>query len=469
MVVAALSYTTEDWLMRFRNRAHAGQELAARLTDFRAEAPIIVALPRGGVPVAHEVARALDAPLDVLIARKLGAPGHPELAIGAIAQGGGFYLNTELVARLGVTEAYLEQIARDELAEMDRRVAAYRGDRPPLNVHGATAIIVDDGLATGATMLAAVRSLRKQEPRSIVVAVPVCSPDTAASVRPEVDHVVCAISPREFRAVGIWYERFDQTSDDEVIELLQHTEHTRERERDEQSPPRPSEEQRVVTLPIGPARLEGNLHVPRAARGIVVFAHGSGSSRHSPRNRFVATKLREAGFATLLLDLMTPEEEHEDRITTELRFDIDLLASRLVSATDWLGRDPVTQNLPIGYFGASTGAAAALVAAANRPEQVAEVVSRGGRPDLAESALGAVRAPALFIVGGDDEPVIRLSLAAMSQMAVRTKLEIIPHATHLFEESGALSQVASLAMAWFTQHVGPQNARSRDALSRVSA
>jgi putative phosphoribosyl transferase len=213
--------------MRFRDRAHAGQLLATRLVEFRTRAPIIVALPRGGVPVAYEVARALDAPLDVLIARKLGAPGHPELAIGAIAQGGGFYLNPELVARFAVTEAYLENVARSELAEIERRIAAYRGDRPPLSARAKTAIVVDDGLATGATMLAAVRSLRRQEPRALVVAVPVCARDTAATLRREVDHVVCTTAPKKFRAVGMWYDEFDQTSDDEVIGLL----HCAERER----------------------------------------------------------------------------------------------------------------------------------------------------------------------------------------------------------------------------------------------
>jgi putative phosphoribosyl transferase len=210
--------------MRFRDRAHAGQELAAKLGAVCAEAPVVVALPRGGVPVAEPIARALHAPLDVLIARKLGAPGQPELAIGAIAQGGGFYLNLALVARLGVTDVYLEQITRAELVEMERRVALYRGHRPALNVKGEDAIIVDDGLATGATMLAAVRSLRKQEPRSITVAVPVSSPDIAQSIRSEVERVVCAISPPRFRAVGSWYKTFGQTSDHEVIDVLQRSE-----------------------------------------------------------------------------------------------------------------------------------------------------------------------------------------------------------------------------------------------------
>jgi putative phosphoribosyl transferase len=206
--------------MRFQDRTDAGQRLATELAGRNLEAPVVVALPRGGVPVAYEIARALAAPLDVLVARKLGAPGHPELAIGAIAEGGGFYLNLQLATQLGVTESYVQEVARAERSEMERRSVAYRDSKPPLDVHDRTTIIVDDGLATGATMIAAVRSLRKREPRATVVAVPVCAPDTEALIRSEVVDVVCAMAPRNFRAVGVWYEEFHQTSDDEVIELL---------------------------------------------------------------------------------------------------------------------------------------------------------------------------------------------------------------------------------------------------------
>jgi putative phosphoribosyl transferase len=212
-------------------------------------------------------------------------------------------------------------------------------------------------------------------------------------------------------------------------------------------------EQGVVTIPIGHTQLEGNLHLPPDAAGIVLFAHGTGSSRHSPRNQFVAGQLNDAGLATLLLDLLTPEEEHEDRVTTTLRFDIDRLASRLVSATDWLERDHRTRALAVGYFGASTGAGAALVAAANRSGRVAAVVSRGGRPDLADAALKHVLAPTLLIVGGDDETVIRLNRAAMARMRAHVELETISGATHLFEEPGALDVVGQLAARWFRHYL----------------
>jgi putative phosphoribosyl transferase len=199
--------------------------------------------------------------------------------------------------------------------------------------------------------------------------------------------------------------------------------------------------------------LEGDLTLPAGARGMVVFAHGSGSSRHSPRNRRVAAFLQQAGFATLLFDLLTADEEAVDVHTAHLRFDIGLLAGRLVGALDWLDRQNETRGLAVGCFGASTGAAAALVAAAERPEVVRAVVSRGGRPDLAAGALGRVRAPTLLIVGGADRPVIGLNERAMEQLNVEKQLVLVPGATHLFEEPGTLDEVARLAADWFRRHL----------------
>jgi pimeloyl-ACP methyl ester carboxylesterase len=212
-------------------------------------------------------------------------------------------------------------------------------------------------------------------------------------------------------------------------------------------------EEQLVRVPAGPVWLEGNLSLPEQPRAVVLFAHGSGSSRHSPRNRYVARVLNEAKLATLLIDLLTLDEEVIDAHTAQLRFDIGLLAERLVDATDWLTQFPDTKQLPIGYFGASTGAAAALVAAAVRPDEVNAVVSRGGRPDLAGAALIHVQAPTLLIVGGDDVQVIQLNREALSQLRCEKQLAIVPGATHLFEESGALDEVARLACDWFQRHV----------------
>ena len=218
------------------------------------------------------------------------------------------------------------------------------------------------------------------------------------------------------------------------------------------------ENERPIRLVVDGAPLEGNLVIPKKARGIVIFAHGSGSSRGSPRNRFVAGVLQEAGLATLLFDLLTPQEDKIDSISGHLRFDIDFLARRLSGAIDWVSRGKDTQSLAIGCFGASTGAAAALVAAAGRPQAVKAVVSRGGRPDLAASYLQGVKAPVLLIVGSLDSQVIELNRQALDKLTSVKELAIVPGATHLFEEQGALPQVADLAAAWFVKYLGSSKA-----------
>jgi putative phosphoribosyl transferase len=216
-----------------------------------------------------------------------------------------------------------------------------------------------------------------------------------------------------------------------------------------------------VQIQAGRAVLSGNLTIPENAIALVLFVHGSGSSRHSPRNQFVARTLKDAGLATLLFDLLTPEEEAIDMHTRELRFNIGLLAERLVDATRWAKQQERTRDLRLGYFGSSTGAAAALVAAAEIPKDVGAVVSRGGRPDLAGDALPRVQAPTLLIVGGNDEIVIELNEMARDQMRCEVKLEIVPGATHLFEEPGALEKVARLASEWFVKHLGGGSANRR--------
>jgi putative phosphoribosyl transferase len=207
-----------------------------------------------------------------------------------------------------------------------------------------------------------------------------------------------------------------------------------------------------VRIPVGPATLDGDLTILDSAMALVIFVHGSGSSRHSPRNQFVARRLNDAKLATLLFDLLTPDEELVDMRTAELRFDIGLLAERLVHATNWAKRQKQTRDLPFGYFGSSTGGGAALVAAAELPDCINAVVSRGGRPDLAGEALPKVKAPTLLIVGGRDEVVIELNEKARAQMRCEVKLEIVPGATHLFEEPAALEQVAKLTSDWFLLH-----------------
>ena len=401
----------------------------------------MIALPRGGVPVAVEVARALEAPLDILAVRKLGAPGNPEFGVGAITEDGTAVLDTEVARRVGMTERLLDTAVEREVHELRRRVAAYRDGRPPVDVRGRTVIVVDDGLATGLTDLAAVRALRARGAGRIVVAVPVGARESVARVGQEADEIVCLSIPRDLVGIGRWYRDFSPVGDAEVLALLGAAEQPSARQ------VKPSAREQHVT--VDGVELAGDLAVPPQPRGLVIFAHGSGSSRLSPRNRAVAAALNDAGFATLLFDLLTAEEAAR----RELVFHIPLLARRLELVTRWALEQPETRALPIGYFGASTGAAAALRAAAAAGDVVSAVVSRGGRPDLAADRLAHVRAPALLVVGGRDPQVLDLNRRAAAMLRCPHRVVVVEGAGHLFEEPGTLETVARLAADWFEEHL----------------
>jgi len=424
----------------FRDRRHAGVLLGERVRPLALSDPVVLGLPRGGVVVAAEVARALGAPLDVLVVRKLGAPGNPELGIGAIAEDGITVLNDALIARLRVSPAEIEAVAEREQRELVRRTAAYRRGGQPLSLAGRSVVVVDDGLATGFTARAAVAAARARGAAMVVLAVPVAAPETVAEFSSLVDDVVCVEAPEFLFAVGAAYADFSQTGDDEVERLLA-------------AVAAPVLEEREVVVDGGGLGLPGTLSVPAGAAGVVVFAHGSGSSRHSPRNRAVASSLQQVGLATLLFDLLTPGED-ADRSAV---FDIPRLGARLAAATRWLRATEAAGGLPVGYFGASTGAAAALWAAA-AVEEIRAVVSRGGRPDLAAPRLGQVRAPTLLIVGGADRVVLSLNREAQAAMTAECRLEVVPGATHLFEEPGALERVSRLARDWFLRWLPPTGA-----------
>ncbi|MEW2138456.1 phosphoribosyltransferase family protein [Streptomyces sp. NPDC005409] len=453
--------------MQFTDRADAGARLAEALRHLAPERPVVLGLPRGGVPVAFQVARALGAPLDVTVVRKLGVPYHRELGFGAIGEGGVRVISEDIVRSSRVGQQDLAAVERAEEAELARQAARFRGDRPRVDLTDRTVILVDDGIATGSTAAAACEVVRAQGAGRVVLAVPVAPPDAIAWLATEADEVVCLSTPRAFRAVGEWYADFSQTPDEEVVDLLARAAAATSRSSASGPAGGPSgpgvsgsgmSGSSAVEVDAGGTALAGDLTLPETAGAVVMFAHGSGSSRRSPRNRAVAADLNRAGLGTLLFDLLTPAEE-ADRANV---FDIETLAARLADATRWLRR---RTSVPIGYFGASTGAAAALwaaadLAAAAGPEpgpgsgpDVGAVVSRGGRPDLAAPRLAGVRAPTLLIVGGRDTTVLELNRQAQRELRCENRLEVVPGATHLFEEPGALDEVADLARSWFNEYL----------------
>jgi putative phosphoribosyl transferase len=427
--------------MTFTDRVDAGRQLSQLVGHVAGPDVVVLGLPRGGVVVASEIAKALAAPLDVIVVRKLGVPDQPELGMGAIGEGGARVINPDVVRMAQVTANELATVEAYEREALSRQVRLMRGDRPAVALAGRTALIVDDGVATGSTARAACQVARARGAARVILAVPVGAPRVADELRSDADEVICVLTPAWLSSIGEWYRDFRPTTDEQVRDLLSRAAASwTGNGRDEE-----------VVIRAGTQGLPGHLVLPAGAPGVVVFVHGSGSSRHSPRNQFVASVLNGAGLGTLLFDLLTVEEE-ADRANV---FDIELLAQRLTRAVAWLRSQPWAADAPIGWFGASTGVGAALWAAAEPGADVAAIVSRGGRPDLAGSRVGQVRAPTLLIVGGLDSAVLDLNRTAQANLRCPSELVIVPGATHLFEEPGALAAAASAAHDWFGRQLRP--------------
>jgi putative phosphoribosyl transferase len=424
--------------MIFYDRRHAGKLLAQKLKKYQQEEPIILALPRGGVPVAFEVAKELDAPLDVLVVRKIGAPFQPELAVGAICEGEAPYWNTSILDQLGLRPDDLAETVSLENKKVKRQIKMFRHSQRLPSFARKTAIIVDDGLATGTTMEAAVQYLKKHAVGKVVIAIPIAAESSATQLRSEVDDLVAFQERDDLMSIGQWFQDFSQVKDEDVLELLR------------QNPKHGDTFANEIDIPIGNVTLKGNLTTFPSMKALIIFAHGSGSSRLSPRNQQVARYLNERGFGTFLFDLLTDLESVDRRNV----FDIEFLSGRLASTTRWLRERLGSTGLPFGYFGASTGAGAAIQAASQLSghDRVYAIVSRGGRPDLAGDALAQVEAPVLLLVGGQDFGVIELNQQAQKQIA-QCELSIVPGATHLFEEPGTLEEVSKQAVQWFREHL----------------
>lgn len=442
--------------MTYRDRSDAGRQLAAALAARRLRSgPVVVlGIPRGGVPVAAEVARALGAPLDVVVAHRIAVPHQPELAMGAVAEGGVVVVDERMAGAAGVDPEEVGLLARHEEAEIERRVHRYVGERVRPSLAGRTAVVVDDGIATGATARAACTVARAWGASRVVLAVPLGPPAAGAVVGDAADEVVCLQELHPFLAVGQGYADFPPTSDDEVASALG--------EAAAGVPPAawragpstatwaPPAATGELSVDCDGTVLAGTLAVPPGAAGTVVLAHASATSRFRAGNRWLAARCHRAGLATVLMDLLDPGEA----LDSARVFDVPLLAGRLAAAVHQLGDTPAVTAAPVGLFGSGTGSAAALAAAADLPGDVHAVVSRGGRPDLVPpDVLGRVHAPTLLIVGGRDELVAQLNRRAAAHLGGEHRLVVVHGASHLFPEPGALAQVADLAVDWLQAHL----------------
>lgn len=441
----------------FENRNVAGKALATALEGkVPSHEVIVLALPRGGVPVAREVADVLHVPLDVIVARKLGVPGIAEVALGAIAEGWDGIAEDSVRWFIGIPNDVVERIAQRERREIERRIQAYRSGTPLPNVKDKCVILVDDGIASGATLRAAAMALRAQQPARLIAAVPVASPDHCDDVRAVVDELVTLATPSPFEMVSAWYTDFAPVTDADLSRLLQRMPSHSKGEPGSRADPVDEHE---VTIPIAPAAdarsIVGDVGAPNegAPHGLVILAHGGGSSRQSYRNRYLAGRLRMAGWSTLRVDLLTEAEQAADLPTGTHRFDVELIAARLQAATEWAVATAQPGSTRVVLFGASTGAAAAVMVAAARPDLVFAVASRGGRVDLGGDALGRVRAPVLLIVGGADEPTIAWNRDAAQRLPTRPTISIVPGAGHTFEEPGALGDVGERVVRWLAKQL----------------
>lgn len=449
-----------DHIMPFTDRTDAGRRLAQALAPFEDKNPLVVALPRGGVPVGYEVARSLGAPLDVLVTRRLLAPGDENVNIGAIGPGGVRYLDTAKIRDLGITDGQLEDLAADASAEVEARSRRFRGTSRPLSVRGRIVILVDDGIMDDASARLAARILRSLGPKRLILATPVAPPRTLEVLRDEVDGLVFLVSPEDVGSLDTWYREYPEISDGDVETYLHEAHKDLERiaEKGRRPPevrvePPPAMAQRAVKIEVGDKTLNGLLAIPEDAKGVVLFGHSSGSNRYTPRNQQLAEQLREAGLATLLVDLLTPEEAAEDVRTQRYRSDIGTLARRVIGAIDWLAEQANTKVLPVAAYGTGTSAALGVVAARQRPERVQALIGRSGRMDLVQSALDEIEVPMLLIVGEEDTETLEINREALQALAGPAELMLVPETGPIFEAPEVIEMMAEGIAGWCHQHL----------------
>jgi putative phosphoribosyl transferase len=459
----------------FDDRPAAGEVVAGLLARWANRSDVVVlGLARGGVPVAAPIARALGSPLEVMVARKLGVPGIEEVAFAAIAEGRRRPVRDAVASFVGVPRTVERMVLARERAELARRLHRYRAGRPLPEVRGKTCIVVDDGVSSGATLRAAAASLRSRRPARLIAAVPVASSGGVGSIAGWFDEVIAEATPEAFGTVSDWYARFEPVSDEDVLRLLagERLAPTAQVTAEAVAGPTASDlsTERPVSVALrgeaGP--LAGDLGLPiDHPSGLVIVVHGGGSSRRSYRNRYLAGRLRLAGWATLRIDLLTEPEQAADGETGCHRFEIDLLARRLDQVVGWALGEAVPGCHRLVLFGASTGAAAALEAAALGPRRVAAVVARGGRIDLAPRR-ALVRCPCLLVVGRNDREVAAMN-RDLGRKLSRAKRVTIRGAGHVFEEPGTLGRAGEAVVRWLRSELGPRaGVFTPSALGRVT-
>jgi putative phosphoribosyl transferase len=452
-----------------RDRRDGGRRLARELARFRGELPVVIGLARGGVPVALEVARALEAPLGVMVVQRVGADQYPEWTLAAVAEGGALYVRPQACRSTAVSDIEVVELASRTTAEVAHRTRACRGAVPNPDLAGRTVVLVDDGAATGATALAAQRSARAQGAARVVLAAPVVAALALPELESELDEVVALDWPHPFMAVGVWYERFEPTTDEEVVDCIRRGAARRPRGEGHRlwggepssepvaGPPAAPGEVLTIPCPGGPrAGLEADLVAPLGATGIVIFT--TGSARESPRYRVISRELHRAGLATLRCDLLDRAERHGTG--TWLPSEARLLASRIALVGRWIAAHPATRGLQRGLYTAAAGTEAALAALAVFPDLAEAIVVRAGELDLVPApVLASVRAPVLLIAGGRDESGLSASRETLTHLAA-AELAVVPGATDLFHEPGALDATARLAATWFARWLGRGVART---------
>ena len=467
----------------FPDRAAGGQALARRLVAYRNRpGVIVVGLAHAGVPVAREVADYLGAPIGVVVARKVGVPGIEEVALGAVAEGSHRVIADSIAWYLGVPQRIVDRLMERERLELERRAAVYRATLRSFDLRGRTVIIVDDGLATGATMRAAIRSVRDRRPARIVAAVPVAARPSAEEVRGEVDELVVVSTPTRFSAISTWYESYAPVSDDDVLALAgppgwRVSRYVRDMSEQlgaaltrADAHERPVE--RTICIPAFDATVVGELGVPHVSRlatrwarrsgvrGLVILCSDVRGGRNSYAERYLAGRLRLSGYATLRVDLFTREEQGAvDTRDARRHADVERAAARLAGVCEWVEREGVAGAHRTVIAGAGTGASAVLMTAAQRTGQTFAVAVRGARVDFASAALSNITVPTLFVVGADEERARPAYSDGVDRLSRNAVLVRIPRATRSFEEPGALGAAVEHTVGW----LGRLDSRKRDA------